>query len=68
MTQLHHLIIPTPHDYAYFAQSDWMEKNFYTCTSINSMSRNLGTIFLPPASNLCNSVDNNKILMTKLEL
>ena len=37
-------------------------------TSINSMNRNLGTIFLPPAPNKCNNVNKNKILTTKLEL
>ena len=40
----YHYIIPTPHQYAYFAQFDWLEKKFYT--SIYAMSRNLGTIFL----------------------
>ena len=40
-------IIPTPHYYTYFVQIDWLEKKFYT--SINSMKRNLRTIFLPPA-------------------
>ena len=39
-------LIPTPHHYAYFAQFDWLDKKFYNL--INSMSRNLGTIFLPP--------------------
>ena len=47
-------------------QFDWMEKEFYT--SIKSMSMNLGTIFLPPAPNMYNNVDKNKILMIKLEL
>ena len=32
------------------------------------MSRNLGTIFHPPAPNMNNNIDNNTILMTKLEL
>ena len=41
-------------------------KRFYT--SINSMSRNLGTIFLPPAPKMCNDVDKNKILMTNFDL
>ena len=39
---------------------------FYT--SINSMSRNLGTIFLPPAPKMYCNVDKNEILMTKFEL
>ena len=62
----HSCIIPTPHDYAYFEQNDWLEKKFYT--SINSMSRNLGTIFLPQAPKIYSNVDKNTILMTKLEL
>ena len=37
-------------------------------TSINFMSRNLGTIFIPPVPKMCNNVSKNKILMTKLEL
>ena len=57
-------IIATPHHYAYFAQFNCLK--FYT--SINSMSMNLGIIFLPLAPNLCNNVDKNKILMKKLEL
>ena len=57
------VIIPT--HYAYFAQFDWLEKKFNT--SINSMSRNLETIFLLSAPKMCNNVDKNKILMTKLE-
>ena len=32
----------TPHQYAYFAQIDWLEKKYYT--SIKSTSRNLGAI------------------------
>ena len=36
-------------------------KKFYTL--INSLSRNLGTIFLLPASYLCNNVYKNKILI-----
>ena len=44
--------------------NDWLEKKFYT--SINSMSRNLGTIFLSPAPNMYNNVDKNTILMTKV--
>ena len=59
-------IIPTPHHYAYFAQFDWLEKTIYT--SINSMSRNLGTIFLPLAPKMFNNEDKNMILMTKLDL
>ena len=58
--------IPTPHHSVYFAQFDWLEKKFYT--SINSMSRNLGTIFLPPAHRMYNSVDKNTTRMTRLEL
>ena len=62
----HTYIIPTPRHYAYFVQYDWLEKKFYT--SINSMSSNLGTIFLLPAPKMYNYVDNNMILMTKLKL
>ena len=43
-----------------------MKKKFYT--SINSINRNLGTIFLPLAPEICSKVDKNKILMIKLEL
>ena len=50
-------IIPTPHHSVYFEQFDWLEKKFYT--SINSMSRNLGTIFLPLAPKMYNNVDKN---------
>ena len=32
------------------------------------MSMNLRTIYLPPAPNMCNNYDKNKILVTKLEL
>ena len=66
---MYHLLLqynPTSHHYAYFKQFDWLEKKFYT--SINSMSRNLGTIFLPLAPKMYNKVDKNTILMTKLEL
>ena len=59
------MIIPTPHHYADFAQFDWQEKKIYT--SINSMRKNLGAIFLSPAPKICNKVNKNKILMTKLE-
>ena len=62
----HCLIIPTPHHYAYFEQFDWLEKKFYTL--IISISMNLVTIFLLLTPNICNNVDKNKILMTKLEL
>ena len=58
-------VIPT-HYYAYFAQSDWLNEKFYT--SINSMSRNFGTIFLLPAPRMYNNVGKSMILMTKLEL
>ena len=54
------------HHYAYFAQFDRLEKKFYTL--INSMSMNLGTIFLPPDPKMYNNVVKNMILMTKLEL
>ena len=57
-------IIPTPHHFAYFKHFE--EKKFYI--SINSICRNLGTIFLPPAPEMYNNVDKNMILMTKLEL
>ena len=59
-------IIPTPRHQNYYEQFDWLEKMFYT--SINSMSSNLGTIFLSPAPKMCINVDKNKLLMTKLEL
>ena len=59
-------IIPTLHHYAYFAQFDWLEKTFYTL--INSISMNLGTIFLSLDPKMYNNVDKNMILMTKLEL
>ena len=54
---LYSAIIPAPHQYAYFAQSqfDWLEQKCYT--SINFMSRNHGTIFLPPAPKIYNNVD-----------
>ena len=39
----------------YFAQFDWLDKKFYT--SINSISRNLGTIFLLPAPKMYNNID-----------
>ena len=61
----HHMIIPTPHHYTYFAQFDWLEKKFYT--SINSMSMELETIVLPPAPKMLKNIDKNMILMTKLE-
>ena len=53
------VIIPTPHHDAYFAQFDWLEKKFYIL--INSMSRNLGTTFLPPAPKMYNKIDKNKL-------
>ena len=57
-------VIPTPYRYAYFAQFDWLKKKFYT--SINSMSRNLGTVSLLPALKICNNVDKTYILMTRI--
>ena len=60
------IIIPIPLHYAYFVQFDWLMNMCYT--SINFMNRNLGTIFLPPAPNMRNNVNKNKILMAKLEL
>ena len=55
-------IIPTPQHYTYFAQIDWLEKKLYT--SINSISKNLGTVFLPLAAKICHIVvDKNKIIM-----
>ena len=47
--------------YAYFAQFDWLKKTFYS--SINSLSKNLETSFLPLGPEICNNVDKNKILM-----
>ena len=63
---LYSIIIPTPHHYAYFEQFDWLEKKFYT--SLNSMSRNLWTIFLSPTPNMFHDVNKNNISMTNLEL
>ena len=60
------LLIPNPHHYSDFKQFDWLENKFYT--SINSIRKNLGAIFLPLAPKMCNNVDKSKILMTKLEL
>ena len=52
----------SPHHYAYFVQFDWLEKKFYS--SINSVSTNQGTIFLPRAHKMFNNVEKNMILMT----
>ena len=57
--------IPAPH-YTYFEQFDWPKKKFYT--SLNSTSKNLGTIFLPSAPKVCNNVDKNKIGIIRNEL
>ena len=59
---LYRAIIPTPHHYGYFAQFDWLEKMFYS--SINSMSKNFRTIFIPLAHKMYNKVDKNMVLMT----
>ena len=59
-------IIPTPHRYGCLEQIDWLEETFYT--SINSMSRNLGSIFLLPAPKTQNDDHKNMNLMSKLEL
>ena len=40
-------IIPTSRDCTRFEPFDWLKEKFYT--SINSVSKNLGTIFLPLA-------------------
>ena len=40
-------IILTSHDYTRFEQFDCLKEKFYT--SINSVSKNLGTIFILPA-------------------
>ena len=61
------VITPTHHNYAYFKQFDWLEKCF-TLNRLNSMSKSLGTIFLPAAPNMYNNVYKNKILMAKLGL
>ena len=37
-------IIPTSHDFSRFQQFDWLKEKFYT--SINSVSKNLGTVFI----------------------
>ena len=57
------IIIPTRHHYAYFALFDWPEKKFYT--SINSMSTNLRTNFLPPAPKMNSNLDKNVILICR---
>ena len=61
-----YIINPTPHDCVRFEQFVWLQERFYT--SINSVSKNLGTIFLPPALKTHNYFDKNEMLMTKLEL
>ena len=53
------------HQYAYFVQFDWLEEKFYTL--INSMSRNLESIFLPPALKMCNNVDKKYDVGDKLK-
>ena len=50
-------IIPTLHHYAYSEQFDWLQKQCYT--SIKSMSRNLGNIFLLPAAKTYNNDNEN---------
>ena len=45
-------IIPTSHDYTHFEQFDWLKEKFYT--SINSASKNLGTILCVPALKIHN--------------
>ena len=45
-------------------QPDWLKEKFYT--SINSVSKNLGTIFLLPALKIHNYFDRNEILMTRV--
>ena len=46
-------IIPTSQHYGCFEQVDLLEETFYT--SMNSMIRNRGTIFLPPAAKMYNN-------------
>ena len=65
-TDPYHCIIPTSRDCTRFEQFDWLKETFYT--SINSMSKNLGTIFLPAALKIHMYFDKNEILMIKLEL
>ena len=55
-------IIPTSHSCTRFNQFDWLKEKFYT--SINPMSKNVGTIFLPPALQIHNYLDKNEIVMT----
>ena len=57
---------PIPHHYAYFASFDWLEKKFYI--SINSMSINLRTIFLPPAPEMCKYDFDDKVGIVRNEL
>ena len=45
-----------------------LNTRYLSHASINSMSRNLGTIFLPSAPKMYHNVEKNTILMTKLEL
>ena len=54
--------IPTFRDYTRFKQFHWLKEKFYT--SINFVSKNLGTIFIPPALKIHNYFDKNEILMT----
>ena len=51
----HTHIIPSSHDCTGFEQFDWLKEKFYTST--NSVSKNLGTIFLPPALTIHNYFD-----------
>ena len=58
------MIIPTHHHYTYFEQFDCLEKKFYI--SINSMSKNLGTIFLAATLIMCNNVKKKKAFDDKV--
>ena len=60
------MIIPTSRYCTRFEQFDWLKEKFDT--SINYVSKNLGTIFLPPALKNHNYFDEYGILMAKLEL
>ena len=51
-------LIPTSRDCTRFEQFDWSKEKFYT--SINSESKNLGTICLPPALKIHNYFNKNE--------
>ena len=63
---MHQDIIVTSRDCTHFEQFDWLKKKFYT--SIKSVSKTLGTIFLPPVLKIHNYFGKTEFFMTKLEL